>query len=50
MGKYDSGAIGNPLEAVWRGFIEIELDVKPTFFVITSFFKLRSRAFDCQER
>ena len=50
MGKYDTGAIGNPLEAVFRGFMEIELELKPTVFVIISFFKLRSRAFNCQNR
>ena len=50
MGKYDTGAIGNPLEAVFRGFMEIELEIKSTVFVIISFFKLRSRALNCQIR
>ena len=36
MGKYDTGAIGNTLEAFLRGFMEIELEVKPTDFVIMS--------------
>ena len=50
MGKYDTGAIGYPLEAVFRGLMEIELELKPRVFVIISFFKLRSRAFNCQNR
>ena len=47
MGKYDTGAIGNPSEAVFGGLIEIQLGVKPRVFVIISLFKLRSRAFNC---
>ena len=50
MGKYDNRAFGHPLEVVFRGFMEIELEIKPTVFVIISFFKLRSRAFNCQVR
>ena len=48
--KYDYRAFGHPLEVVFRGFMEIELEVKFLVFFITSFFKLRSRAFNCQIR
>ena len=48
MRKNDTGAIGNPLESVFWNFMKIELEVKITVLVIISFFKLRSRAFNCQ--
>ena len=50
MGKYDYRAFGHPLEVVFRGFMEIEVEVKSRVFFITSFFKLRSRALNCQIR
>ena len=50
MGKYDNRAFGHLLEVVFRGFMEIELEVKSRVFFITSFFKLRSRALNCQIR
>ena len=34
MGKYDNRAFGHPLEVVFRGFMEIELEVKSRVFFI----------------